>query len=310
MSDLTSIEKIKLEKLLEMDSGYVLDFSNGSFRELIFENLNIDIYDEKYNYRSGSKANRLRGFWKEESNSTAGELTETLLEYWRTKKSIDSKTITTEEEKLLNECQKIVERLQGVNGKSRNQDSLKKEEFSSLRSSLLTEFDGFAKLVSSEDKKQRGFLLENLLERIFSLHEIPTRNSFKRNEGGEQIDGAFKLEGWYYLIECKWTQKLTDIRQLDSLYGKISRSGKQTLGLFLSINGWSKNVCPLLKQNHDKSIILMDGYDLRSVLVEQNNLNLSDLLLKKLECLNFKGEPFYRAGTLLENTSEQSDCVG
>jgi len=263
MSDLTSIEKIKLEKLLEMDSGYVLDFSNRTFQEFILENLNIDIYDEKYNYNSGSKANRLRGFWKEESNSTVGELIETLLEYWRTKKLIARKAITIEEENLFNECRKIVERLQGGNTKNRNQDSLKKQEFSSLRSSLLLEFDSFAELINSEDKKQRGFLLEDLLERIFSLYEIPNQKSFRRNEGGEQIDGAFKLESWYYLVECKWTQKLTDIRQLDSLYGKISRSGKQTLGLFLSINGWSKNVCPLLKQNHDKSIILMDGYDLR-----------------------------------------------
>ncbi len=302
MSDLTSIEKIKLEKLLEMDSGYVLDFSNRTFQEFVLESLNIDIYDEKYNYHSGSKANRLRGFWKEEPNSTVGELIEKILEYWRIKKLIARKVITTEEEDLFNGCQKIVERLQGGNAKNRNQDSLKKEEFSSLRSSLLLEFDSFAELVNSEDKKQRGFLLEDLLERIFSLYEIPTRKSFKRNEGGEQIDGAFKLESWYYLVECKWTQKLTDVRQLDSLYGKISRSGKQTLGLFLSINGWSKNVCPLLKQNHEKSIILMDGYDLRSILVEHNNLALKDLLLKKLECLNFEGEPFYSAARLLENT--------
>ena len=304
MSDLTSIEKIKLEKLLEMGSGYVLDFSNRTFQEFALENLNIDIYDEKYNYNGSSKANRLRGFWKEESNSTVGKLIETLLEYWRTKKSIAQKAITTEEENLFNECQKILERLQGGNIKNRNQDSLKKEEFSSLRSNLLLEFDGFADLINSEDKRQRGFSLEDLLERIFSLYEIPTQKSFRRNEGGEQIDGAFKLESWYYLVECKWTQKLTDIRQLDSLYGKISRSGKQTLGLFLSINGWSKNVCPLLKQNHDKSIILMDGYDLRSILVEHNNLDLKNLLLKKLECLNFEGEPFYSAAQLLENTMD------
>lgn len=81
MSDLTSIEKIKLEKLLEMNSGYVLDFSNRTFQEFILENSNIDINDEKYNYHSGSKANRLRGFWKEESNSTVGKLIEIFLEY-------------------------------------------------------------------------------------------------------------------------------------------------------------------------------------------------------------------------------------
>ena len=43
MSDLTSIEKIKLEKLLEMYDGYVLDFSNWTFKEFVLEGLIIFI---------------------------------------------------------------------------------------------------------------------------------------------------------------------------------------------------------------------------------------------------------------------------
>lgn len=301
MSDLTSIEKLKLEKLLEMGSGYVLDFSNFTFQEFILENTSIDIYDEKYNYRSGSKANRLRGFWAEEPNHIVGELLERLLEYCRTKRLINERAINSENEILFDECKKIIKRLKGDFVKKENEETKEQEKFSFAQSNLLVEFDGFACSEKTEDKRQRGFLLEGLLNRVFSLYEIPTKKSFKRNEGGEQIDGAFQLEGWFYLVECKWTQNLTDIRQLDSLYGKINRSGRQTLGLFLSINGWSKNVVPLLKQNNDKSIILMDGYDLRSVLVEHNNLHLKDLLLKKLEHLNFEGEPFYSVSLLLEN---------
>lgn len=299
MSDLTSVERLKLERLLEMEGGYVLDFSNRTFQEFILETLDVDIYDEKYNYHSGSKANRLRGFWREESNPKVGKLLGALLEYWRAKRIVAQQVIAPEEEILLSDCERIVKRLSGGNV-SNQKGHLDNEKASLLRASLLKEFDEFAGLVNSEDKRKRGFLLESLLERVFSLYEIPVQKSFKRNEGGEQIDGAFKLDGWYYLVECKWTQNLTDIRQLDSLYGKISRSGKQTLGLFLSINGWSRNVGSLLKQNHDKSIILMDGYDLRSVLVEHNNLNLRNLLLKKLERLNFEGEPFYSAALLLE----------
>jgi hypothetical protein len=302
MSDLTSIEKIKLEKLFEMDGGYVLDFSRTTFQEFFLEILDIDIYDEKYNYRSGSKANRLRGFWEEESNPMVGKLTENLVEYCRAKKLIAQKNVTAKEQDLFDQCEKIVERLLGGHGaRNRNKDSILLEK-SLLRSNLLLEFDDFASSANSKSKQKRGILLEKLLEPIFSLYEVPTQGSFKRNEGGEQIDGSFKFEGWYYLVECKWTEKLTDIRQLDSLYGKISRSGKQTLGLFLSINGWSKNVCPLLKQNSDKSIILMDGYDLRSLLLDQNNLDLKKLLLKKLESLNLEGEPFYSAAKLVEHT--------
>jgi len=33
MSDLTSVEKLKLEKIFEMGGGYVLDFSNRTFQE-------------------------------------------------------------------------------------------------------------------------------------------------------------------------------------------------------------------------------------------------------------------------------------
>jgi len=52
-----------LERLLDMESGYVLEFTNRTFQEFILENSNIDIYDEKYNYRSGSKAKSYNYFW-------------------------------------------------------------------------------------------------------------------------------------------------------------------------------------------------------------------------------------------------------
>ena len=105
---------------------------------------------------------------------------------------------------LFNECQKTVERLKGNFVKKKSEEIKKQEEFSSIRSNLLLEFDRFASLETAEEKRQRGFLLECLLNRVFLLYEIPTQKSFKRNEGGEQIDGAFKLDGWYYLVECKW----------------------------------------------------------------------------------------------------------
>src|SRR2546421_12377868 len=163
----------------------------------------------------------------------------------------------------------------------------KAELFSKHSNLLLMMFD---ELVSSGDTQRRGYHLQDLLNRTFNLYEIPVYKSFTRNQGGEQIDGAFKLEGWHYLVECRWREKLADIRQLDGLKGQIDRSGKQTMGVFLSINGWSPNVCPLLKQNPEKCIILMDGYDLRGVLSGQADLR--DFLLAKIAKLNLESEPF------------------
>ena len=70
----------------------------------------------------------------------------------------------------------------------------------------------------------------------------------------------------------RWRQKLADMRELDGLKGQVDRSGKQAMGLFLSINGWSEHVPKVMKQNPEKSIILMDGYDLRAVLSGQADL--------------------------------------
>jgi hypothetical protein len=61
----------------------------------------------------------------------------------------------------------------------------------------------FDELSRSHNPQRRGYLLQELLTRLFDVHGIPVYASFTRNEGGEQIDGAFQLNSWYYLVECR-----------------------------------------------------------------------------------------------------------
>lgn len=161
----------------------------------------------------------------------------------------------------------------------------------------------FDDLYQGDDAQKRGYLLQELLNRLFILYDITVVRSFTRNEGAEQIDGAFKLEGWHYLVECRWRERLADIRQLDGLKGQVDRSGKQTMGLFLSINGWSEHVVPLLKQNPDKSIILMEGYDLRTVLC--GDVDLRDFLLAKITKLNLESEPYYGVSLYIKDQQKE-----
>jgi len=44
MAKLTFIEKDYFEELLGMGSGYILDFSNRTFQEFVYEIIGIDIY--------------------------------------------------------------------------------------------------------------------------------------------------------------------------------------------------------------------------------------------------------------------------
>src|SRR6266849_11202994 len=143
----------------------------------------------------------------------------------------------------------------------------------------------------AKDVRYRGYQLEILLRDTFNLYHIPMHEPFRRNHGSEQIDGAFKLEGWYYLVECKWHAKQAGSSQTDVFSKKISRSSKQTMGLFLSINGWSEGVLTTLKQDQDKCIILMNGSDLY-YLLSNSQLNLREFLIAKNDALTLKCEPF------------------
>jgi len=158
---------------------------------------------------------------------------------------------------------------------------------------LLAEFEQFA---SNDSHQHRGYLLQDLLPRLFDCFGLPVARSFTRNDGGEQIDGAFRFDGWTYIVECRWRERVADIRDLDGLKGQISRSGRQTMGVFLSVMGWSPNVVGLLKQNPDKAILLFDGFDLRTVL--SGDVDLLTLLRKKVDGLNLRGEPFVSAANL------------
>jgi len=81
MADLSILEKRQFERLLKMGGGYVLEFSNRTFSEFVADSVGRNIYDGRYAYASGSKANLLRGFWKEETNRTVGKLLNDLVEY-------------------------------------------------------------------------------------------------------------------------------------------------------------------------------------------------------------------------------------
>lgn len=164
---------------------------------------------------------------------------------------------------------------------------------------LLAMFDDLAR--QEQNAQERGYRLQDLLNRLFDSFEIPVHQSFTRNKGAEQIDGAFQLEGWFYLTECRWRREPSDTSELDSLSGKISRSGRQTMGLFLSINGWSDNVPLMLKQNTQKATILMQGYDLRAILSDE--VDLREYILASVKNLNLKAEPYLGVRQYLQQTA-------
>lgn len=79
MSSLTDIEKRYFEKLFDMESGYVLDFTNATYSEF-FGRHNIDIHGSKYQTYGTSKAKKLRAFWEQESDRLVGAVLSEMLD--------------------------------------------------------------------------------------------------------------------------------------------------------------------------------------------------------------------------------------
>lgn len=79
MASLTTNDKQVLEKLFQMGSGCVLNFSDRTFAEFFRDDVGVEIYDDKYNYASGSKANRMRGFWQAANELLVGNSIEKLI---------------------------------------------------------------------------------------------------------------------------------------------------------------------------------------------------------------------------------------
>ncbi len=149
----------------------------------------------------------------------------------------------------------------------------------------------------SSHRQGRGYQFEDVMNELFTLCGVAVSKSFTRNDGGEQIDGAFELDGSYYLVECKWREALTRQAEVDAFSGKIGRSGDHTGGLFISVNGWTDHVLGLTKQNRDKSVFFMDGLDVSTVL--SGELDFIDLLREKINALNIKAEPFVSAKSII-----------
>ena len=193
MSNLTFLEKRKFEQLLGMDSGYVSDFSHRTFSEFVLDSTGIDIFDERYNYHSGSKANRLRAFWQTEDNGLVGKLMGDMLDY------CDSKGDLNET------CRLIVTRLLRDSPVPQRNDSHCIQESSEARkrSQELEQLKKeFSHLTVEKDRNKAGLELERLLNCLFKIFELRPRQPFR--VVGEQIDGSFELGGQVYLLESKW----------------------------------------------------------------------------------------------------------
>jgi len=181
MANLTTIEKQILEKLFQMENGYVLNFFDRTMDEFFRDDVGIDIYAQKYNYVSGSKANRMRGLWIKADNKIVGKTILKLIEYIESQILIDNLKRADFPADRINASKKIAENL--LEKKFETKDDKSKATFKSGNINITLQKDVFnhvQKLLNS------GHYF-NAVEEAYKI----VRKKLKNITGKEKATDAF-----------------------------------------------------------------------------------------------------------------------
>jgi hypothetical protein len=117
VSKIRSIDMLLLDKVLEMEGGYVLNFSDRTFASFFAEELNIDIDDPIYAQNGGSKGKRLRRFLQ---ISDPGLSARALRKLWDYREAVRTRSGREEAlEDVQDKLFQIIHRLEGDSGLAR-----------------------------------------------------------------------------------------------------------------------------------------------------------------------------------------------
>ena len=109
MSSLTDVEKRYFEKLLDMQGGYVSDFSDATFGEF-FGRHGVEIHGTKYQTYGTSKAKKMRAFWEREPDALVGTVLSELLDSYEADCDLNNRAADVA---ILEKSRGIVARLSG-----------------------------------------------------------------------------------------------------------------------------------------------------------------------------------------------------
>ena len=156
-----------------------------------------------------------------------------------------------------------------------------RETYDSKLSELRAKFAEAHKL----EPQKRGYALEPIFTDLMRLSGVPVEEPFRIV--GEQLDGAIKYDGHYYLLELKWTANKSDPKEIGHFFYKVE--GKmQARGLFVSMSGFTDGAIVTLPKGKDLKILLLDGTHLANVIYGM--YKFQELLEHAIRQASLKGE--------------------
>jgi hypothetical protein len=137
--------------------------------------------------------------------------------------------------------------------------------------------------------RKRGKTLERIIHDVLKLENLDSKTSYRPE--GEEIDGSFVLDGRFFLLEAKWYSDPLPASYIYAFKGKVDGKLIGTIGVFLSMSGYSEQAAEALRRGKDINIILFDKNDFEACLSNQHSF--SKVLKRKLRVAAEVGELYY-----------------
>lgn len=94
-----------------------------------------------------------------------------------------------------------------------------------------------ADLHSRIGTQDSGYAFEEWFFDLVQFFDLEHRRPYKTS--GRQIDGSITHEGTTYLVELKFTNEQTGAPDIDTFFAKVSSKADNTMGVFVSMAGFS-----------------------------------------------------------------------
>ena len=138
-------------------------------------------------------------------------------------------------------------------------------------------------------RRQRGRDFEQILRGMLAEAELAPRANFRPR--GEEIDGSFLHRDRVMLLEAKWTQDPLPASSIYEFRGKVEGKVCGTIGVFISMSGFSKDAVNALVAGKTINTILFNGDDMRAIAARK--FSIGSALDQKLRAAADEGTPFW-----------------
>jgi hypothetical protein len=139
-----------------------------------------------------------------------------------------------------------------------------------------------------QERQARGREFEQILNGMLTEAGLTPRTSFRPN--GEEIDGSFLHRDRVLLLEAKWTRDRLPASSIYQFRGKVEGKLVGTIGVFISMGGFSPDAVDALVAGKMINTILFDGDDIRAVAAGQ--ADFPGALDQKLRAAAETGTPY------------------